>query len=149
MLARAADAGAGVEGTVLAHWNRRVLQRMPVRNGFLSDVLHQAQPDVVVEFVHRGRVVRGFARAATLEDGDGLRCFRGNCLGHKKAGPAPADDGDVHGFEISHDSSLGSLRRGYQVPRRLSGSTRNSSRPGIRAAGAAVGIISLGTAYCR
>src|ERR1700682_2968975 len=118
---------------------------MPVRDGFFSGVLHHAQTDIVVEFVHRRRVVRGLARNAALEDGNGMRCFRCNFLRHQKAGPTPANDGDVYGFEISHDSSLASFlldpsseqfSSHCQVPRTLSGSTRNCSKPSVSTTGA-------------
>jgi hypothetical protein len=61
-----------MEGTVLAHRNRRILQRVAVGDGFLGRVLHHAQTDVVIEFVHGHRIVGGLARNAALEDGDGL-----------------------------------------------------------------------------
>ena len=83
MLARAARARAGMEGPVLPHRNGAVLQRMPVCDGFLRRILHHAQTDVVVELIHRHRVVWELARTAALEDGHRQGRFRGDFLGRQ------------------------------------------------------------------
>src|SRR5579872_1998602 len=82
---------------------------MPVRDGFLGGVLHHAQTDVVIQFVHCHGVVFYFSGNAALEDGDGFGSTRGDFLGHQKAGPSTADDGNVDGFEVGHVRTLPSL----------------------------------------
>src|SRR5437773_1649421 len=104
MLSRAARSGAGMQGSMLPHRNGGVLQRMPVRDGFFRRVLHHAQTDVVIELVHRHGVVREPARTSALEDGYRERRFRGDFLRRQKTGPAAADNSDVNGLEIDHES---------------------------------------------
>ncbi len=102
MLASAAHTGARMERAVLPDGNRRSARRMAVRYGLFGDVLHHAQADVVVELVHVHRVVGQTARGAAFQRQHVQRCPGNKLLGHGETGPAAADDGDIHGFEVSH-----------------------------------------------
>ncbi len=110
MLAGAADAGAGMEGAVLAHGNRGFAGRVAVRDGLFSDVLHHAQADVVVELIHVHGVFGEAARVAAFKSQDVGRGAGDELLGHGESGPAAADDHDIYGFEVGHIGYLG--RRG-------------------------------------
>jgi hypothetical protein len=73
-----------------------------MRDGIVRYVLHQAKTDGVIELVHIGRVVGGFARRAALEDQDGQRRAARDFLGHGEAGPAAADNRNVYRLECFH-----------------------------------------------
>ena len=57
VFARAAHAGAGEKRAVLPHGHRGIPYRVPMGDGLIGDVLHHAQADGVVEFVHAGGVI--------------------------------------------------------------------------------------------
>ena len=70
MLARAAHAGARMEGAVLPDGNCRLARGVPVRDCLFGDVLHHAQADVVIELVHVHGVVGHSSRAPSLQRQD-------------------------------------------------------------------------------
>ena len=104
MLARASHAGTGMERAVLADGNRRIAGRMPVRDGLFGDVLHHAQADVIVQFVHVHGIVGEVTRSAALQRQHAGGCAGDELLRHGKSGPAAAHDGDIYGFEIGHSA---------------------------------------------
>jgi len=57
MLTGTADTDAGVEGTVLADRHRARLYGVPVRGGFLRQVLHHAVAERIVQLIHSLRVI--------------------------------------------------------------------------------------------
>ena len=68
VLARAADARAWQKGSVLSKRNGTTRGSMTERDSFLRKVLHHAKANRVIEFIHVGRVIGGFAGRAALED---------------------------------------------------------------------------------
>ena len=102
VLARAAYARAGEKRAVLADGNGRVAHGVAMRDGLVGDVLHHPNTDGVVELVHSGRVVGGFAWGSALENQNRKGSAAGDFFGHREAGPAAANNRHVYRLESFH-----------------------------------------------
>src|SRR5258705_10622745 len=105
VFAGTADACAGQEGTVLAKRQGALVGVVGKCDGVLGEILHHVEADGETQLVHVVGVVGGFSGGAAFENEDGERSAGAEFLGHEQAGPASADDHDVHRGKRFHGSS--------------------------------------------
>ena len=127
VLTRTTDTGAGKERTVLAERKSAPARIVPERHRFLGDILHHAEANGVIQFIHVVAVVVGLSGPSAFQHDHGEGGTRAKFLGHEQAGPSATDNHHVHGWQGFHSrSSLGrTLPR--VTWRKLAGFGRNAS----------------------
>ena len=122
-----ADTGAGKERTVLAKGKGALARIVPERHRFLGNILHHAEANGVVQFIHVVAVVVGLSRPSAFQHDHGKCSTRAKFLGHQQACPSAPDNHHVHGWQCLHSRSSPGRTLRRVTSRKLAGFGRNAS----------------------